>query len=350
MRACVMRDHHLVVTDVPDPCPGPGQVLVRTLACGICGSDLHFLRHAATMVELIDEMRPSLGPLAALAPTIDLTRDIVMGHEFCAEVLEAGPGTAAPPPGTAVVSIPTVLAGTSVHQLAYNNDYPGGYAEQLVLSAPLLHVVPDGVDPRHAALTEPLAVGIHAVAVSQIAPPQPAAVAGCGPVGLAVVAALRQAGVEVIVASDPSPARRALALRMGASEAVDPRRETLIEAWRRVDGTGTPAAFDAVGIPGMLGDLWRDVPPATTVTVVGVCMEADTVQPFFAVAKELVVRFAFAYTPDEFARALVAIANGTVDVTPMITGHVGLDGTPDAFEALSRPDDHVKILVEPSRP
>lgn len=350
MRACVMREHRLVVDEVADPRPSEGQVLVRPLACGICGSDLHFLRHASTLVELTDELGPSLGPMAAAAPPIDLTRDIVMGHEFCAEVLASGPGTAGPPEGTLVVSMPVVVAGTELHQLAYNNAYPGGFAEQMVLSAPLLLPVPNGLDARRAALTEPLAVGLHAVAVSGATAGHTAVVAGCGPVGLAVVAGLRLAGVQSIVASDPSPARRRLALAMGASAVVDPGVEPLLEAWRREVNPGPLVAFEAVGAPGMLDMLLRDVPPATTVTVVGVCMEADTVQPFFAVAKELTVRFAFAYTPDEFARSLRAIAEGDVDVAAMITGHVDLDGTPAAFEELAHPDRHVKILVEPGGP
>src|SRR5579875_2939253 len=107
MRACVLRGERLVVDEVPEPRPAAGQVLVRSVACGICGSDVHFLRHARAMVDLTEQLRPSLGDIGALAPPpIDLGRDIVMGHEFCAEVLEHGPGTTGPPPGTLVGSMP----------------------------------------------------------------------------------------------------------------------------------------------------------------------------------------------------------------------------------------------------
>jgi len=349
MRACVLRGERLVVDEVPEPRPAAGQVLVRSVACGICGSDVHFLRHARAMVDLTEQLRPSLGDIGALAPPpIDLGRDIVMGHEFCAEVLEHGPGTTGPPPGTLVVSMPVVVSARGVQQLAYNNEYPGGFAERMVLSAPLLLPVPAGVDARAASLTEPLAVGIHAVAVSGIGAGQAAAVAGCGPVGLAVIAALSMAGVAPVVAADPSPARRAMASRLGATEVVDPRREPLLEAWRRVDGRHPLVAFEAVGVPGVIDALLRDVPRGTTVTVVGVCMEPDTIQPFFAVAKELTVRFAMAYGPDDFRRALAAIVTGAVDVSAMVTGTVDLDGVPGAFEALARPDEHVKILVTPA--
>jgi threonine dehydrogenase-like Zn-dependent dehydrogenase len=235
-----------------------------------------------------------------------------------------------------------------VHQLAYNNDYPGGFAERMLLAAPLVIEVPNGLDHRRAALSEPLAVGMHAVAKSGIGPGDAAVVAGCGPVGLAVIAGLRVVGVETIVAADPSAARRALALTMGASEAVDPGHEPLVDAWRRVDGRRPLVAFEAVGVRGMLHGLLRDVPPGTRVTVVGVCMEPDEIVPFFAIAKELSVQFVLAYSTDEFAGALAAIADGRVDVGPMITGTVDLPGVPGAFEALAHPDEHVKILVEPS--
>jgi threonine dehydrogenase-like Zn-dependent dehydrogenase len=344
-----MRDGQLVVTDVPEPRPGPGQMLVRTLACGICGSDLHFLRHAPTLVALSGDLAESLGDFASvLAPSIDLGRDIVMGHEFCAEVLELGPGSAGPSPGTPVVSVPVLLTGTGICQLAYNNDYPGAYSEQFLLSAPLALSVPNGLDPRLAALTEPLAVGIHAVALGGVTDRHAACVVGCGPVGLCVISALRLAGVEVIVASDYSPARRALASRLGATEVVDPRVEPLLEAWRRVDGQREMVCFEAVGVPGVLDEIMRDVPIRTQVVVVGVCMEPDTTRPFFASAKELTIRYAFAYSPEEYARSLRAISEGEVDVAPMITGTVGLDGVPEAFVALGSPEEHVKILVEPA--
>ncbi len=171
---------------------------------------------------------------------------------------------------------------------------------------------------------------------------------GCGPVGLAVIAGLRAVGVESIVAADLSPTRRAMALTMGATEAVDPTEEGVVDAWRRLDGRRPLVAFEAVGVPGMLQQLLRDLPPGTRVAVVGVCMEPDQIRPFFAIAKELSLHFALAYGADEFAGALRALAEGDIDVSPMITGTVDLDGVPGAFEALARPDEHVKILVEPA--
>jgi threonine dehydrogenase-like Zn-dependent dehydrogenase len=348
MRACVMRQGRLVVDDTEDPRPETGQMLVRILACGICGSDLHFLTHGGTMVSMTTDMLPSMGEHAMGMAPIDLSRDIVMGHEFCAEVVELGPETTGPRPGARVVSVPVLLSSTGLHQLAYNNAYPGGYAQYMLLSAPLALEVPNGLDPRHAALTEPLAVGIHGVARSGATPGDSAVVVGCGPVGLAVIAALRAIGVESIVAADLSRTRRAMALTMGAVAAVDPTEEGVVDAWRRLDGRRSLVAFEAVGVPGMLQQLLRDLPPGTRVAVVGVCMEPDRILPFYAIAKELSVHFALAYGVDEFAGALRALAEGEIDASPMITGTVDLDGVPGAFEALARPDQHVKILVEPA--
>ncbi|HZU80390.1 MAG TPA: zinc-binding dehydrogenase [Acidimicrobiales bacterium] len=350
MQACIMRNGELVVDEVPDPVPTEGQVRVRNLACGICGSDLHFLKHGTKMVEASDDLLPSMGAMADIAvPTIDLSKDIVMGHEFCSEIVELGPDTTGPAPGTRVVSMPALVSATGIHQLAYNNTYPAGYAEQMLLSAPLVLPVPDHVPTDHAALTEPLAVGLHAVAKSGVTKADAAVVSGCGPVGLAVIAGLKLAGVEVIVASDFSPARRALAAQLGATEVVDPATEPLVDAWRRVDGRHSLVAFEAVGVPGRLRALMLEVPPATRLCVVGVCMEPDTVLPFHGIAKELNLQFVLAYSPAEFAEALQVIAEGKVDVSPMITGTVDLAGTPGAFDALANPDAHVKILVEPAR-
>ena len=336
----------MVVDDVPDPVPGEGQVLVQTKACGICGSDLHAAQHADRMVAMTKEAAASAG--AGMAPLVfDSGRDLVMGHEFAAEVLELGPGTAGVSPGQTVVSLPVVADQRGIHAVGYSNDYPGGYAERMVLSAGLLLEVPNGLDARRAALTEPMAVGVHAVNRSAIAPGTAALVIGAGPVGLAVIAALALKGIEPIVAADFSPRRRTLASTMGAHEVVDPREEPAIDAWRRVDGRRPLVIFEAVGVPGVIDQAMRAAPQQTQIVVVGVCMETDQMQPFMGITKELTVKFSMAYDPMEFASTLRSIAEGQVDVTPMITGTVGIDDVPQAFADLANPDAHAKIVVEP---
>jgi threonine dehydrogenase-like Zn-dependent dehydrogenase len=345
MRAAALHGGQIVVRDdVSDPVPGFGQVSVAVKACGICGSDLHFAAHGEQMLALTDELEgvPDLG-----APPVDLSADVFMGHEFAAEVLELGPDTVGPPAGTIVTSIPILLTPTGVRPIVYSNDVAGGYGERMLLSVPLLVEVPNGLDPRHAALTEPMAVGLHAVNRSEIEPGEGALVLGCGPVGLAVISALRLKGVDHIVAADYSSARRALALQMGAHEAVDPRDETAFAAWRRSGGSRGLVVFEAIGVPGIINDILRAAPARTRVVVVGVCMQPDTVNPFFGISKELSIQFVLGYDPTEFSDTLRHIAEGEIDVAPLITGEVRLDGVADAFAALADPDQHCKILVLP---
>jgi len=336
----------MVVDDVPDPVPADGQVLVETKACGICGSDLHAAQHADRMVELTKEAMESAGTGAGLFG-FETGRDLVMGHEFAAEVLELGPGAVGVSPGQTVVSLPVVADQRGIHAVGYSNEYPGGYAERMLLSAGLLLQVPNGLDARRAALTEPMAVGVHAVNRSAIAPGTAALVIGAGPVGLAVIAALALKGIEPIVAADFSSRRRHLATTMGAHEVVDPKEELPIDAWRRADGRHPLVIFEAVGVPGIIDQAMRAAPQQTEIVVVGVCMETDHLQPFMGITKELTVKFSMAYDPMEFASTLQTIAEGALDVSPLITGTVGIDSVPQAFADLANPEAHAKVVVEP---
>lgn len=338
MRAAVLRDGRMVYRDdVPEPTPGQGQVLVEVLACGICGSDLHFAAHGEQVLASTQAMAGT--PAAETA--VDLDADIFMGHEFSARVLAAGPDTDTFPAGTPVTSIPVLLAAKGIEPIVYSNTTVGGYAEKMLLSAPLLVPIPNGLDPRHAALTEPMAVGLHAVNKSGITPGDTALVLGCGPIGIAIVAALRTCGVEHIVAADYSHARRDLATAMGAHRSLDPADGSPFD-------TVTPkVVFEAIGVPGIIDDVLRRAPVGARLVVAGVCMQPDTVHPFFGVAKEINVQFVLAYEPAEFAASLQAITEGRIDVAPLITGEVGLDAVGTAFDDLADPDRHCKILVTP---
>src|SRR6201992_3008579 len=243
MRAAVLREGRMVCRDdVPDPVPGPGQVLVGVRSCGICGSDLHFAKYGADVFSLSGEMADSLGA----GMNVDLSHDIFMGHEFSAEVLEAGPDTDTYPAGTLVTSIPVLISGQHVEPIVYSNNTLGGYAERMLLSAPLLLPIPNGLDPRHAALTEPMSVGLHAVNKSNIVPSETALVIGCGPIGIAIIGALRLRGVECIVAADFSPTRRELATAMGAHQVLDPAQGSPFDSVR------AKVVFEAVGVPGII--------------------------------------------------------------------------------------------------
>jgi threonine dehydrogenase-like Zn-dependent dehydrogenase len=358
MRAAVFRAGDLVVDEVPDPIPGEGQVLAKTLACGICGTDLHAAKHTHRFAELAQRMGGRW--------SIDPNRDVVFGHEFCCEVVEAGPGGSGRfKPGTRVCSMPMTLAGTTVQGIGYSNDIAGGFAEYMPLAERLLLEVPNGLSAAHAALTEPMAVGWHAVQQARMTSDDIPLVIGCGPVGLAVIAALKVRDIHPIVAADFSPARRALALRMGADEVIDPAVASPYTRWSELatppgyDGSRyaqlfatSPklrpgVVFECVGVPGMIQTVLEGAPTDARVVVVGVCMEADRFEPFFGIVKQLNVQFVLAYTGEEFAASLHHIAEGKIDVSPLITGTVGLGGVKQAFEDLGNPEQHAKILVDP---
>jgi threonine dehydrogenase-like Zn-dependent dehydrogenase len=341
-----MRGGELVVRhDVPEPAPGPGQALVQIKACGICGSDLHFLKHGPQIVKVIGAMEglPDIG----IAPP-DLDMDVFMGHEFSAEVVELGPDTVGPATGMLVTSMPLMFDGGRIRDLTYNNVLPGGYSDYMLLSAPLLQEVPNGLDFKRAALTEPLAVGLHAVNKSAIVRGEGALVLGCGPIGLAVVASLALRGVKPIIASDFSRSRRALAVKMGAHSVCDPATEAAFSVWQRVGGVKGLVVFEAIGVPGILDDVLRQAPLGTRIVVVGVCMQPDTINPMYGIAKQIAVQFVLGYDPIEFATSLRSIAEGKVDVAPMVTGEVTLEGLPGAFESLADPELHCKILAIPN--
>lgn len=339
MRAAVLRGGDMLVAEVPEPVPAAGQVLVRTLCCGICGSDLHYAKHAPHMVEMSKR-------LSGRQP-LDLSRDVVFGHEFCGEVLEYGPRTERRlKPGTLVCSMPVIPQADGHRTIGYSNDFPGGYAERMVLAAPLLLEVPNGLPADHAALTEPLAVGIHAVEKAALQDNDAPLVVGCGPVGLAVIVGLRLKGIHPIIAADFSPKRRELAAKMGADIVIDPRDES---AYAKLPPGRRAVIFECVGVPGLLQQVFEAAPRDARIVVAGVCMEPDRIEPLFGIVKELSIQFVLAYTPEEFARCLRLLAEGQVDAEALITGKVGLDGVKGAFAELGNPERHTKILVEPWR-
>jgi threonine dehydrogenase-like Zn-dependent dehydrogenase len=260
-----------------------------------------------------------------------------------------------------------LMRASGPQTIGYSNDNPGGYGEYMRLSEALLLEVPNGLSTDHAALTEPMAVGVHAVAKARLDPDDAPLVIGCGPVGLAVIAALRLVGARPIVAADFSPRRRELALELGADVVVDPAADTPWQSWREAAIWRDPArapqlppwipgpprrpavVFECVGVPGVLDQLMAAAPRGSRIVVVGVCMEADTIHPMLGISKELNLQFVLGYTQDEFAATLGHIADGTIPVAPLITGQVGIDGVPQAFTDLASPERHAKILVQPGR-
>jgi threonine dehydrogenase-like Zn-dependent dehydrogenase len=257
--------------------------------------------------------------------------------------------------------------GTTVEGIGYNPQIPGAFAEYIPLAERMLLKVPRSMHPDHGALVEPMAVGEHAAVFARLTGEEVPLVVGCGPVGLAVIAALKLRGLQPIIAADFSPGRRSLAARMGADVVIDPAAASPHDALVRAI---TPAGFDGsryaqlmgsavkrrpavlfecVGVPGVMQAMFEGAPPRARIVIVGVCMETDTFEPFFGILKQLDVQFVLGYTQDEFAATLENIAAGRIDVAPLITGRVGLDGVQAAFADLANPEAHAKILVEPGR-
>ena len=288
MRAAIRRNGILVVGDMAVPTPEAGQVLCRTLVCGICGSDLHALDHYDHMIDTTEK----LGGFSQMKKG----QDTVFGHEFCCEVVEQGPGAAGRfKAGTRVVSIPGVMGPAGFETVGYSSRLPGGFAEHIILTEAMLHEVPNGLSSEHAALTEPLAVGEHAVAMGEPAADHVFLVVGCGPVGLAVIASLKARGLGPIVAADYSAERRAAAQIMGADQLVDPAVVSPHASWAELGvpasrGEGLMAAamgktvkrpliFECVGAPGILQALALAAPGGARIVVAGVCMETDKIEP-----------------------------------------------------------------------
>jgi threonine dehydrogenase-like Zn-dependent dehydrogenase len=379
MKAVTCTDAKLEVVDQPTPTPAKGQLLIDVLRCGICGSDLHARNYCDEVAEAMSETGYPDGMRSH--------ESVVFGHEFCGEVVDYGPGTRkAPKAGTPVVSVPFVRRGNAVHGIGLSAKAPGAYAERLLIEQSLALPVPNGLPAEHAALTEPMAVAWHAVRRSGITKKDVAIVIGCGPVGLAVILMLKAIGVRTVIASNRSPFRRSLATACGADIVVNPSEdspyasasghghlETLPQAldlalgtveklhrlrlpwwhvWRAAEAVGAatpkrPVIFECVGVEGIIESIVTGAPLAARVVVVGVCMAADQFRPSMAIFKEIDMRFVLGYTPLEFRDTLHMIADGKVDVTPLVTGTVGLNGVAAAFDALGDPEAHAKILIDP---
>ena len=380
MRAVACADGALSVVERAALVPGRGQLLLDVTRCGICGSDLHARTQADDVAALMGELDYD--------DFMRSDQEVVFGHEFCGEVAARGPGCrGTAPEGTPVVAVPILRGPDGVHPTGLSAKAPGAYAEQVVVEESLAFPVPNGLPPDVAVLTEPMAVGWHAVRRSEVRKGDVAIVIGCGPIGLAVICLLKAKGVEAVIASDPSPGRRALATSCGADVVVDPtvespyasapehghlttapevlelavgsverlRKLPLIDwrhVWRAADRLGkaapkAPVIFECVGVPGIIDGVIAGAPLYSRVVVVGVCMGNDTIRPAMAINKEIDLRFVLAYTPLEYRDTLHMLAEGEVDASPLVTGTVGLGGVDAAFDLLGAADTHAKILIDP---
>ncbi len=380
VKAVICQHGELSTGEMADPQPGEGQVVLRVMRCGICGSDLHARRRGDELAAMMTE--------SGYDGFMRSEQRIVFGHEFVGEVAEYGPNCRRKiPTGSLAVALPLLRRHGGVHPTGLSAEAPGGYAESVLVEESLMTAVPDGLPVEMAALTEPMAVAVHAVRRGEVTKRTAVMVIGCGPIGLAVISVLKSRGVRRVVASDPSWRRRELAQACGADVVVDPyqsspydaatRRGTIrslpegaelaVQAMERVQrlpipwpyvfrgidrlglGPRGPVVFECVGLPGLIDEIIGSAPFFSRVVVVGVCMGADRIRPAMAINKEVDLRFVLGYTPLEFRDTLHSLADGKLDGSPLFTGTVGLDGVGAAFDSLGAADADAKILIDPTR-
>jgi (R,R)-butanediol dehydrogenase/meso-butanediol dehydrogenase/diacetyl reductase len=336
MKAAVFKKRdEMAVIDLPNPVPGDGEVVLKVHNCGICGSDLHAVQYGIGM------------------PT-----DTVMGHEFCGEIHALGDNVNGYQLGDRVTSLPYTACG--VCAWCQSDDamhcsklrslglgmLPGAYAEFVACSASSLLKLPPNVSSRAGALVEPLSVGLHGVNHSTIEPGMGVVVMGAGPIGLSTLIWAKAKGASAVVVSELAPGRTELAMKLGADAVVNPTKGDPSEAVRSITGRPPEIVFECIGVKSTLGAAIGMVGRHGHVVVIGVCMEADSLYPLTCVMKEVQINFALAYTRSEFQETIDALANGTIDATPMITDVIKVDQVPEMFAELKRPGTRAKVMVE----
>lgn len=321
----------------PTPRPGPHEVLVEVGHCGVCGTDLHLVLEGWG------------------------TPGTVPGHEASGTVVAVGDEVTTWSVGDAVVAGPSARCGTCAacragrpslcadRSTPGRADPPGAFARYLLLPDHQLLAVPDGLPPRVAALTEPLAVALHAVTRSAIEPGQVALVSGVGPIGALVLAALRTDGHEVDVV-EPGPARQELARRLGARQVLHPDevRTYSIAEPDAIDPDAVDVVFECSGrrraMEAGLGRLAR----GGTLVLVGNGIDPPRFDPNRILLNELTVTGSFVYDAGGFEAALALLASGRLPVDDLVEpDDVGLDGLLPAMHALAEGRIARKVLVAP---
>ncbi len=341
MKAACVENGQVFVRDLPDPEPGKGQALVRTHSCGLCGSDAHFLSGGENIIALSRKMG---GPYAAL----EFQRAFVPGHEYVGEVIDYSSGSRRTVrPGRRVTSVPIMRQGGRHSVVGFSHECPGGCGELMRLDEDFLLEVPDGLPDDHAAMIEPLAVGLEHARRGRPEKGDVALVLGCGAIGLGVIAGLRMMGIAPIVAADFSEERRAHALALGAHIAIDPRETDPYGSLPDLGGRRVNLIYENVGQPGMLQRIIEAAPFDGRIVMGGYCMEAETMFVFAAQNKRLNIQFAGGEEPQDMDLAMRSIADGVIDVAPWIGSRIGLGGVGEAIANLSTPGAPVRTVVDP---
>lgn len=343
--AVVNRQGRLTVEPIDLPRLGPDQLRVRPLAVGVCGTDLSAWLHPE---EFLDE----LGSVGATNFLFDPSQPVVFGHEFTSEVLEVGSRVADYSVGDRIYTMPIVVEEGVMKTVGYSNSYPGALCEEVIVESQMHILLDDHVNPVHAAVLDPICTGIEGARRTGASEGDHALVTGVGPVGLGAVVELAARGAASIVVSDPSPARRKLALQLGATDAVDPRNEDPIaRAVRNLPSESRLRVVEASGASGVLDGLLRLTPRFSIIAVVGASTTPERVSTLGAATTNKTVIFASGPDYGEMRyealyRGYDLLRTGQLDAAALITVYTGLAGAPAVFDAL-RPGQGTIDLVKP---
>ncbi|MED5816394.1 zinc-binding dehydrogenase [Mycolicibacterium sp. 050232] len=343
MRAVVLREGVLTVREIPDPVPGPGELLLRVVSTAICASDVHFMDH------------PELGLNDPTGRSLyDTGQDVVLGHEFVGEVVGHGPGcTDQFPVGTRVTSIPIRLINDGAHIIGQHPDSQGSFAELVVVTEAIARAVGPGASDDAVALTDAFAVGEFYVRSARLEPGEIPMVIGAGAIGLSAVAALTRRGVEPIIVSDYQADRRALACKeFGAHIAVDPAEHSPLAVWREVRAErnlwGPAVVFECVGASGLIQKIVEESDMGTRIYCAGGWYTGDTLDITTATRQGVTLQFGGGPWPQDWYGTLDAIVAGDLDPTPSIGMVVPLDEVPDALDLARRSAGPARIIVRPN--
>ena len=341
MRALMYRAvRDVEVVDHPVAGLGREDVLLRVSHCGICGTDLHVVLEGMS------------------AP------DKIGGHEYAGRVAAVGEAVEGWQLGDAAIPGSSGGCGecaccqagrpslcTRRGSIGDGFESNGAFAEYVRLPAKHLLRVPDGLELRVAALSEPLAVALHGITLSGVKPGDRALVSGAGPIGLLTVAALRGLGIDDVVVSEPSETRRERAARVGASSTCEP--EALVAPNMPFSLVDEPfdVALECSGNPRAMESALGQLRRMGTLVLVGTGMRRPKFDHNRILLNELIVTGAYCYDPDGIARALALLAEGNLPTDELIEPEdIPLEGMLEAAERCARGELAGKVMIVPGEP
>lgn len=315
----------------------PGQILLKVAACGICGTDLH-----------VYQGLPAAWPVPG-----------VRGHEFAGTVIAWADDVQGFQAGDRAVVQPLVYCGqcrfcrsgqTNLCANLYliGGEQPGGFAERVAVPASSLFKVPENLSLQQAALVETLATSVHAFEQNLSGIRRRVAVLGAGAQGLFAVQLARLAGAKLIAVSETVPHRLAMALKLGATHAINAGQDNVVEAVLDLtDGEGVDLAIEAAGKALTRQNATQLLRPGGTAIFLALGAEPTPIDFMALVPRELHLRGTQCYTDADFALAIELLASGEISVDPLITG-MPLQKGAAAFAALtSDPGEMIKVILEP---